>query len=268
MSYVSPCLFSVVLILLAPGALLAQVPADAPKKPAESGIAIQLKELNDAVMDRKVAHDEAAINIIDKLLSGAETLPAKDKEAFIAALSDIFTKAKAREPEKKGLYVAAATALSRFGAQGAAVLVKAFGDEKFAKKEWLDMRGDILRNLGKTKDETQVKFLAERITRSTDDAILKAAGEALGNYDDRPVGVRKEICKEMITKYNGIANQANSSVDPGNVQAKASRDTLAVVTDPWNTTLGKLTKQEFRSAPEWQKWWNKNKAADWDKLKK
>ena len=247
------------------GVLAAQVPADA-KKPADD-VASQIKALHDAVMDKKSERDDAATAIIDKLLSASETMAAKDKDAFIAALGDIYTKAKPRPPEKNALYLTAAVTLSRLGAPGAKVLLKAFGDEKFKKKEWVDLRARFLTSIGKTKDDSQITFLVERAVRDPDDPILKAAGEALGNFADKPGTVRRDIVKELVKKYNDVANSA-SNVDPGNVQAKASRDTLAVISDAWNETLGKLTKQEIRSAPEWQRWWNKNKDADWDKLKK
>ena len=47
------------------------------------------------------------------------------------------------------------------------------------------------------------------------------------------------------------------------------KNRLSAVSDPWNTSLQALTKQHYRSANDWNKFWNKHKSANWDKpLKK
>lgn len=250
----------------------AQVGAAA-KKDRDPEVVKLLKDLNDAVMDKKSARDEAAINLIDKLLTaaqaeGANEMLPKDKEAFVAALGDIFFKAKAREAEHKAIYETTSLALGRLGPAGGKILQRAFDDDKFSKKEWLELRGKFLQQMGRTKDEAVIPFLVQRVVRDTNDPILKAAGEALGNFDATQGKVRRDICKEMIKRLNEVHNQADKGVDPGDAQAKASRDTRAAILNPWNETLGKLTKQNFRAAPEWLHWWNKNKDADWDAKKK
>ena len=244
----------------------AQAPAAKDRDPA---VEKQLKELNEAVMDRKTARDADAIKMIDELLMkaqpGAPTeMSPKDKEAFVKGLEAIFTKTKPRELEKKNLYEAAAQALQRLPG-GAKSLQKAFNEDRFSKKEWLDTRAKLLLSIGKTKDESMVEFLMQLVVRDTNDPILKAAGEALGNYDQTAAKVRKEIVKDMVKRLNSVSNQADQSVDPNDAQAKASRDTRAMILDPWCETLGKLTHQQFRAPREWEQWWNKNKDADWDK---
>jgi hypothetical protein len=254
---------------------LASLPAQPPapaagKKDRDPAVEKDLKELNDAVMDRKTARDDAAGAIIDKLLAKVKAAPPddmapKDKDAFLVVLRDIYTKTKPREPEKRLIYEQAAFACEYLGASGAKVLKDAYAEDRFSKRDWLEQRASFLRHIGKTKDEKMIEFLTEIAVRSTDDPLLKAAGEALGNYEGIPLAKRKPIVKEMIKKLNEVHNSADKSVDPGDMQAKASRDTRSAILNPWNETLGKLTHQQIQTAPEWNHWYNKNKEGDWDK---
>lgn len=248
------------------GSVLAQAPSAKDRDPA---VEKQLKELSEAIMDKKAARDGDATKIIDELLTKAQApapneMSPKDKEAFVKGLDEIFTRAKPRELEKKVIYDTATLALQHLPG-GSKVLQKAFHEERFSKKEWLDTRAKIINALGKTKDESMVEFLVKLVVRDTNDPILKAAGEALGNYDGAPGKVKKEIAEKMIKRLNSVSNQADASVDPNDAQAKASRDTRAVILDPWCETLGKLTRQQFRTAREWEHWYNKNKDSDWEK---
>lgn len=244
---------------------------DAAKKGAD--LPSRIKAFQEAIFDKKLAKDEDAIQMIDAFVKDATAespaMAAKEKDAVAAAIGDVFFKAKQREKERSGIYTAAAAGLGQLGPSGAKVLVRAFEDPKFRKKEWVDLRASLLREVGKTKDDAQVRFLVERATRDKDDEVLKAAGEALGNYAGAKLPVRREIAKELINKYNEIHNGANANVDPNDPMVKARRDSLAAITDPWNTTLAKLTGQnDLRQAPEWLRWWNKNKDENWDRKDK
>lgn len=252
-------------------ALPAQTPAAA-KRDRDPEVVKLLKDLNEAIMDKKMARDSAAQNLIDKLLTAAQAeapkdMVPKDKDALVAGLSDVYFKALQRKPEQKAIYETVAFALGKLGAPGAKVLKAAYTDERFKDRDWVDLRAKFLDFIGRTKDESMIQFLVERAVRESFDPLLKAAGGALGNFDGSSGKVRKDICKELIKKFNEVHNSADKSVDAGDAQAKASRDTRAAILDSWNETLGKLTKQSFNKAPEWLHWWNKNKDLDWEKKK-
>ena len=95
---------------------------------------------------------------------------------------------------------------------------------------------------------------------------MKAAGLTLGNYEDAPLAVRKEIAKELIKKLSEVYGKARASLDPGNAQVKRSKQRLDAIQAEWNQTLNRLTKQAINSPPDWQRFWNKNKDKNWDKL--
>ena len=96
---------------------------------------------------------------------------------------------------------------------------------------------------------------------------MAAAGQALGEYADADLKTRKIIGKDLIKKFSNIYENANANLDSGDLQRKAWEDRYKAVADPWNTALQKLTKQSLRHPNDWLRFYNKNKAKNWDKLK-
>lgn len=246
--------------------LLAAVTVAQDPKDASANLDDQIKEFKDAVSDRDGEQDQKAVNLIDAMNQKYKDLEPKDqlevRKALDAALND---KRIRRPPEKLALYTAAAAALGGMGDDGAKILKKAFNNSKYDKREWVDLRAVLLKWLGKTKDEAMIKTLIDVASRDPEDKLMAAAGEALENFADQPLKVRKDIAKDLINKYGEVHGKANASLDPGDAQTQRSKQRLAAISDPWNETLRKLTKQEFRTAPEWQKFYNKEKGKDWDK---
>jgi hypothetical protein len=231
----------------------------------------QLKEFKDAIDAREGAEDAKATALIDGWLSKYESYAPKDKEQILKSLDLALTSTKVkRPPEKIGLYTAAATALGRMEDAGAKLLRKAFDSPKFKKREWVNVRAVLLKQIGKTKDDSPatLKLLLNTAERDPEDALMAAAGEALGNYADLPLDRRKDIVKDLVKKFGEVHGKANASLDPGDAQTQRSKQTLAAISDPWNTTLAGLTKRnDIRTAPDWQNFWNKHKGDDWDNMK-
>ena len=252
------------------GLLAAQDPADKDKKggpdPKEA-----IKQMKTLLDDKKMEKDDEAVKVLDqKLLTPFADFSDKDKSEVVKAIGGVF-KIRQRPPEKKQVYTAAAFALGKIASEGhkdaSKVLVDAHDNDSFKKPDWRALRADILKNVGKAKDPARVDFLLERARRDVEDVIMAAAGEALGNYDGAPQDVRKRIVKEMLIKYGEVTGGAKKNLDPGDAQVATHKNTLAAISEPWNTTLAKLTGQSHREAGEWQAWWNKNKDEDWDKGK-
>lgn len=262
--------------------LVAQVPAPAKKdakkdkvlKP-DPEVAKMLKNYKSYIKDRKAQRDPEAIAIIDKLLTdkwsgdGANMHP-KDKKAFAKGIAESLKSTKCkRKPEQGGIYRTTVVALGRIGSLGSSHLWSAFENKKFkGKKEWLSLRGEIIEHLGRTKDEKYTKHLLDVACRDTSDALMAAAGKALRHFKESKLAQRKVIAKGLIKKFSQIYDNANKNLDPSDLTVKSWKDRLAAVSDPWNGTLQKLTKQSFREANLWNKFWNKNKNANWDKRKK
>ncbi len=246
---------------------VAVAPAQDKKPDPDPDLPGQLKEFKAAAEDRDRDKDSVATEFIDRFLIAYPGMHSKDQKAVRGALKATLESARVRrDPEQKGIFVAAAYALGQMGADGAKILARAYDHKKFKpERDWVELRAVFLKNIGKTKDPKQVDFLLERALRDHSDHILRAAGEALGNYHEANERVRKEIAKELIKKYNEVHGQSLASLDPGDPQVKRAKETLAAISRDWNQSLQQITGQDIKAADEWLHFWNKNKGERWDK---
>lgn len=244
----------------------AQGDASTPKPKPDPEVAKMLDDLKDAVLDRKMEHDAEAGQLIDKLCIKLQAgMIEKDQDAFAKGLDLVFSRGKVREPDKIQLYSAAAAALGQLGDKGAKPLMEAYKSAHFPDKtEWVPLREQLLKALGrtKTKDDKAIKFLIDEARRAVEPALMAAAGEALGNFEDAEPKLRKDIVKNLLIRYGEIDSKSRV-LDPANIEAQNARDRLAAISDKWNTTLSKMTRQDFRNYPDWNGWYNKNKDGDW-----
>ena len=250
-------------LVLATGAMALPAQGGAPAGP-DKEVGEKLAKLKEVVMDRKCARDTEGLDLITVLVKKWQAgLGDKDKAAVVKGLDGVLAQGKVREPDKTQIYTAAATALGQLGKDGAKPLQAAFDSDRFPRKEpWVPLRENLLKALGKTKDESMVKFLVDVARRSPEAGLQAAAGEALGNFDDSKEAIRKEIVNSLLIKYGEMDSRAHV-INPADIEAQNMRDRLAVVSGKWNETLRKLTKQNFDTFPEWNEWYNKNKGNEW-----
>lgn len=241
--------------------LAAQNPPAA--KGPDKEVAEQIAALKEAHADKKFANDARGVEAIDKLVIKSKAgVDPKDQLAIVKALESVLMTGKQRPHDAATLYVGAAQALGYCGADGAKVLKEAYAGKRYPdKREWVPLREHLLKNLGRTKDESMVKFLVNEAVRSPEPALMAAAGEALGNYEEAKEPVRKEVVSELLRKYGELSEMASNL--GANVNAQNAQERLSAIKDKWNTTLGKLTKQNFATFREWQQWHNKNKSLPW-----
>jgi HEAT repeat protein len=122
----------------------------------------------------------------------------------------------------------------------------------------------MIEALGRTKDQAQVEFLLEQALRSPDDDIMAAAGGALAEFRDLPIKPRRELVKDLVSRY-GEWHMKATQPEPSDPNAPVdftpqnARQTLNKIEPRWTATLQALTGQTFSSAPDWQRWLNKNK---------
>jgi hypothetical protein len=229
-------------------ALLAQPDPKPPAKP-DPEVKAKLGEFKKLIKDRKGAKDGEAVQIIDGILPRFDKLHPKDKADFAKALYEPLKNPRIkRKAMDSNLFKASVVALGKTGTK-------------------LSLRAYMLKSLGKTKDQQFVKFLIDEARKNIHDSLMAAAGEALGEFAEADLKVRKEICKELIKKFVNIYENANANLDTGSTLRTTWENRYKAVMDPWNTTLKKLTKQHYRTPNDWQRFYNKNKDKNWDKLK-
>lgn len=263
--FATPRFRSMALLLLG-SVLTAQNPAPAPTPPKgpDKEVAEKIATLKECILDKKCARDGEGVQIVDFLLQKlqADTLDAKDKAAVVKVFGEAFTGGKLRPHDQTSLYAASAMALGYCGAEGAKVLKAAYTNKsRFPEKtDWVPLREQLLKNLGRTKDESMVKFLVNEACNHHEAALQKSAGEALGNFEGSKDTIRKDIVSDLLVRYGELNQLAtgNPSLDQQNAAER-----LATIKTPWFETLAKLTGQSFDKFGEWQQWYNKHKSQPW-----
>ena len=149
-------------------------------------------------------------------------------------------------------------ALGRIGPEAAKPLAKAMGLKDYQKNR--ELLAATIDALGLTRDEkTAVNTLLKVVQRHNDWTVRALAGRALGNFDKNVAkgNTRKKICESLIQIYEGIQSQASDGRD-----SDAIRKETAIRGD-FVATLRGLTEQEWQSALDWRKWFNKAKKKSW-----
>lgn len=242
-----------------PTALPAAVQDDPVEKPDKRPeVAALLDQLRDHAKARG-AEDQQAIQVIDQLLQEFPNSGEKDRDAIAKALSDCL-KQKRQEVEgrmQNEMYIACAVALGKMGPESVKPLTE-WIDHKTHRKD-LALQAELIRSLGKTKDEKAIKTLVGLLTHK-DASNQAAAAEALGEYDGMTSDVRKEIFEEVLKAVNTAKDRMDS-----NIEDLEARDRYNAIKAPMVTTLQKLSGHDTNNPDEWRSWWNDNKKKDWDK---
>ena len=235
-----------------------------PKPVPDKDVAEKVSQLKKIAADKKFREDARGVGLIDDLMQKQQAgMIAKDEQLVVKPLDGVMNKGKVRPADKAQLYVAAAEALGRHGAAGAKSLKKAYSNKsRFrAKPMWVPLRERLLRNIGRAKDDADIKFLIDEARRNPEAALQAAAGEALGNFEEAKQKVRKEIVSNLLVTFGALserASQGGTSIDGQN-----AKDRLAALSGKWIATLKKLTGKDFDTFREWQSWNNKNKNKKW-----
>lgn len=253
----APAVLSALLALgLGPTALCAQ--GEPPVDPALPG---QLKELKDMLKDKDMTEDFRAISLMQKLREGLDQRNPKDKTKLAKGLGEVFQTGKVREGNRDIVYREAADSLGALGEDGAAELAKAVTHKRF--KDNIALQAHLTLALGKTEDPKQIDWLLDTMSRSPEDELRAAAGEALGSYGKADIKLKRDIVKEMVRAWGSLDSLASTPVQtdpnaPVDFGPQNARKTLRACEARWNATLAKLTGVSHSTFADWQRWLNKN----------
>jgi hypothetical protein len=174
--------------------------------------------------------------------------------AYVALCADAETLNKKRIREYRRIIVAN----SSKGADAIAILESSFPG--FA--DW--RRGNLLEELGRTKDPYLIKFLLDTAVRHRSGVIAARSGGALRHYDSIDQTKRKEICHRLIRKLASLSDAAGSRAPSHQQAISRARAHLRAVSKPWMETLRALTGQRLQHPDDWREFWNRNHKRDWD----
>lgn len=243
------------------------------KSLSEGDIKTKLAEFKKLIGDAKGAKDVAAIAILDELLKVYPKMKPADQNRFIKGVNACLAKRKIKRESGKGkaeLFRRAVRALGSVGPKASKALRTAYEgktNRKFKGREWDSLKGEMLEQLGVSKDPRNVDLLLEVARRADSDLLRRKAGGSLRHYDKAKLKQRKEICKQLIREWINIDSNARGTTDPNLAQQRArSEQRLAGVSGTWNVTLKRLTGQKFKSPQEWQNFYNGSMwKKNWDK---
>ncbi len=257
------------LLLLA----LAALPATGTAQPAASLTAVlqdegeiadkrpEIKELLDTFEGHAGARgkeDSEAVAVLDRVLQEWPKCGPKDRGSIVKALGKAMNETR-KELEDgvpdNALFLAVATALGEMGEDATKELEKWIGNKKHRKDLALQRR--LVLSLGKTRDPKAVKTLLG-LLNDKDNILVAASCQALEEYEGAELGLRKEAFNELLKL---LMTTKTMAADPNDLVAREKYDAIAA---PIITTLQKLSGHDERKPEEWQRWWNKNKKADWD----
>jgi len=239
--------------------------------PAEDPtIKLKVGDLKSAARDRKFERDAEAIALIQEFATLQQAgLHKKDTNRIRDALATILTRGRLRKPPELRIYEECAKALEHFGADGAKVLRTAYESKHFPNRDedWVATRAQLLRSIGPTKDERSVEFLIACI-RAAEPLEAAAAGEALACFEKSDEKIRKTITQALVNELAGLESESRRMVPigadvPQDFGPQNARARLDHVYGPWTSALTKLTGKSFKTAHEWQLWYNEARREDW-----
>jgi hypothetical protein len=204
--------------------------------------------------------DAEAVAAIDQLLQEFPRSGPRDRGAIVDGLSRCFEQ---RRQELEGgtpnnaLFLAAAVALGEMGAEASGDLVKWIGEKRHRSDLVLQRR--LILSLGKTKDPKRTRDLVG-LLQSKDAILVAATAEAMANFADADGKLRKDLFSELLKVL--MSTKGRMDTDSSDLEARQRYDAIAA---PIVTTMQALTGHEERVPEEWQRWWNKNKKADWER---
>jgi hypothetical protein len=222
----------------------------------------------DKHVDKHGAEDSDAITIVGELSGEFSKSGPKDKESIVKAMAKCIESPRA-EPKKgefnNKLAIAAADVLGQMGPESVQTLITWIGNK--AVRRDIQLQRQLVLSLGKTRDKEGIKTLTLSL-ENKDSPIVAAAAEAIGEFGDAKIDVRKELfssaLKTLMSAKNAKDSESNTTGGPKGSVATERYDTIAA---PLMSTLHKLSKHDESTPEAWERWWNKNRQATWDSSK-
>ena len=225
-------------------------------------------------VDKRGQEDARAIAAIPHLVEEFAKSGPKDRAAITSALDKALlaprTPLKKDESPKKEefddkLALAAAAPLGQMGPESVKLLIEAFDDKSI--RHDLPLLRAILLALGHTRDKDAIKPLIAALEHP-EISLVASAGEALGEFVAAKLEQRKEIVgaivKKLMSVKNGMDDASNSATQAGGGADNTYAKRYDAISAPFTTSLKRLAKHEENDPNAWERWWNKNKNADWD----
>ena len=255
-TYLLTCTLTLIAILgWATPALALQ--EDTPLEDKREVVAELIAQLHEYAGERG-KQDQEAIGVIEELAREFPGSGPRDRKAIVKALDKCF-KEKRKEVDgvpQNQLYLGAAAVLGAMGPESVEVLIGWIGHK--THRADVTLQRLLIRMLGRTQNEDGVRPLVKLLTHR-DPLIQSAASSALGEYAGADQKLRKEIFSELIKLLMNVKGAKDS-----NPNDTVAEERWNVISAPVVSSLKVLSGHEEFRPEDWQRWYNKNKRADWD----
>ena len=213
---------------------------------------------------RKAVDAAHVKSLVERLAAEFSVSGTRDRAPIVRALERGLSAKQEGKPDGE-LVCHCARALASMAPESLPVLERALENKALLKEK--EIGRTLVLALGKTRDKSAIKTLLGFLD-SPDDSLVGAAGEALGEFDGAPLALRKQLFEEVLKALMQAKDLKDSSsqatLTPNAQQDAAALQRYDAIQAAFSTTLQRLAKQEARTADLWQRWWNKNKRANWD----
>ncbi len=258
-SFVSTTL-ALLLALCAPPAAAPAGSGPAEVRPVVSGLVDELQQ----ELARKAIDAAHAKELVLRLAAEFAISGTRERAPIVRAIERCLAAKQQGKPDGE-LVCHAARALAGMAPESLPVLERALDNKALLKEK--EIGRTLVLALGKTRDKSVTKTLLGLLD-SPDDGIVAAAGEALGEFEGAPLALRKQLFEETLKALTQAKDQKDSQVqqtlDPNSPHDAAAVKRYDALQAAFGATLQRLSKQDARSPELWQRWWTRNKRADWD----
>lgn len=254
---------TVLALLLAIPASPAPAGSGSERAEAQPAIPGLVEDLQQELGRRKI--DEArAKQLVEKLAAEFAVCGTRDRAPIVRVLERCLAAKEQGKPDAE-LVCHAARALAGMAPESLPVLERALDNKVLLKEK--EVGRTLVLALGKTRDKSAVKTLLALLD-SSEDGIVAAAGEALGEYEGANLALRKQLFEETLKAWMQAKDEKDSQVqqtlDPNSPHDAAALKRYELLESAFATTLQRLSRQDARSVELWQRWFAKNKRVDWD----
>jgi hypothetical protein len=212
------------------------------------------KELVEGMSDYlKKKEDDRVVTLLEILQQRFHFFVEDEQKMVVKAVGKCLN---ARRPEGANeVYKSSLAALGAMGEDGEKVTLKSLKNNNVKKRR--EVLAAALGSIAMHKNRRNIKTLEDFLVHS-DGIVVAASAAALGVYAQEEEKVRKPVVEQLVKTYGNLSALAHSRP-----KEPVHRDKLNVVEKPILESLEKLTGLSYKTAPEWEKWYNNNKKKRW-----
>lgn len=226
-------------------------------------VASLVDELEDALGHRKAAAEHTQ-ELVERLAAEFNVSGTRERATIVKSLEHCLAARQQGKPVVE-LACLCARAMASMAPESLPVLNRALDNDALLKEH--EIGRTLVLALGKTRDKAALKPLFGLLDQR-DEVLAASAGEALGEYEGAVLATRKQVFEEVLRALqqakDSLDAQLQQSPDSSSPHDDAMQKRYELLAAAFSGTLQRLSKQDAQTPEAWQRWWARNKRANWD----